>query len=85
MAVRSALPAGTALTVTMARAPFVLPEVTVSADAFDPAREFHERARQSGGRFLPRWQIARGGYLRASESMQMVLGVRFEDSIRGIG
>jgi hypothetical protein len=77
VAVRSALPAGTALTVTLARAPFILPEVTATADSFDPASEFHERARRSGGRFLPRWQIARGGYIRASESMQVVLGIRF--------
>ena len=71
---------GLALTVIMARAPYVLPEVSVNSnDTYDPIRAFHDRARASGGRFLARWQIARGGYLRASETMQLVLGVRYED------
>jgi hypothetical protein len=71
---------GLALTVTLARAPYVLPEVTVnSKDSYDPIRAFHDRARGSGGRFLARWQIARTGYIRASQTMQIVLGIRYED------
>ena len=80
VAVNARVPGGTALTVTLARAPFILPDLTVAADSLDPAREFHARARRSGGRFLPRWQIARGGYIRASESLQTVLGLGFSVS-----
>jgi len=70
---------GFALTVTMARAPYVLPEVSVSSEeSYDPIRAFHERARGSGGRFVARWQIARTGYIHASQTLQMVLGVRYE-------
>jgi len=66
---------GFALTVTMARAPYVLPEVSVSSEeSYDPIRAFHERARGSGGRFVARWQIARTGYIHASQTLQMVLG-----------
>lgn len=79
--VRATIPGNLAITVILPRAPFILPEVTVSADkeAFDPIRAFHDRARGSGGRFVARWQIARTGYIRASQTLQIVLGVRYEE------